>query len=197
MIEINLLGESSKKDKGISKGKFIFELPNYISFAIAIIIVEIVALIYITYSMNGVIDKLQSEKNNLSTIERQVKRIRVKVREVNNMIKAVKSLEKGRSRAAKILEEVADAIPHAFLNLNSNISPSNGGLWLVRLSKKGRIVSVEGKSFTAEAVADYMMRLEALKDVKKVRFSSGGLRKISSSNGLDVYAFSIIVTLKG
>ncbi len=197
MIKINLLDGDSKKDKGISKRKFIFEVPNYVSLAIAVIVVEIVALVYITYSMNNVINKLQSEKNNLNTIERQVKRIRVKVREVNNMIKAVKSLEKNRSRAAEILEEVADAIPHAFLNYNSNISSSNGGLWLVRLSKKGHIVGIEGKSLTAEAVADYMMRLEALKGVKKVRFSSGGLRKISSDNGVDIYAFSIIVTLKG
>ncbi len=197
MIKINLLGEGYKNDGGISNKKFVFELPNYASFAIAIIVVEVVALIYTTYSMNGVINKLQNEKNNLNTIERQVKRIRIKVGEVNNMIKAVKSLEKSRSRAAKILEEIADAIPQAFLNYGNGVSSADGGLWLVNLSKKGNIISIDGKSFTAEAVADYMMRLESLKDVKKVRFSSGGLRKISSNNGVDIYAFSIIITLKG
>ncbi len=197
MIEINLLGEGGRKTKGEPKKRIVLELPNYVTFSIALIVIEIVALMYATYSMNKTVDKLQKEKNRLSAIERQVKRVRIKVREVNNMIKAVKSLEKGRGRAAKILEEVADAIPQGMIKENGDVLSVGGSLWLVSMSKKGNTIYIEGRSFTAEAVADYMMRLEALKDVEKVRFSSGGLRKASSRNGIDIYAFSIVVTLKG
>ncbi len=197
MIEINLLGDSQKKGKGESKVKFVLELPNYVVLSIALIVIEIVALLYVSYRMNSTIDELQSERNKLSAIERQVRKIRVKVREVNNMIKAVKSLEKGRGRAAKILEEIADAIPKGMIRENGGVLSVGGSLWLVNMSKKGNTVYIEGRSFTAEAVADYMMRLEALKDVEKVRFSSGGLRKVSSRDGIDIYAFSIVVTLKG
>ncbi len=197
MIEINLLGEGGRKTKGEPKKRIVLELPNYVTFSIALIVIEIVALMYATYSMNKTVDKLQKEKNRLSAIERRVKRVRIKVREVNNMIKAVKSLEKGRGRAAKILEEVADAIPQGMIKENGDVLSVGGSLWLVSMSKKGNTIYIEGRSFTAEAVADYMMRLEALKDVKKVRFSSGGLRKASSRNGIDIYAFSIVVTLKG
>jgi len=197
MIEINLLGDGSKKGKSESRKKIVLELPNYVTFSIVLVVIEIVALLYVTYSMNKAVDNLQKERNKLGAIEKQVKRVRVKVREVNNMIKAVKSLEKGRGKAAKILEEIADAIPQGMIKESGGVLSVGGSLWLVGMSKKGNTIYIEGKSFTAEAVANYMMSLEALKDVKKVRFSSGGLRKSASRNGMDIYAFSIVVTLKG
>ena len=195
MIEINLLKEKTK-DKKRKKGVSI-NISNVVFIAIVLIAIEIVALVYVSYLVNNTLDGLKRERNRLSVIERQVSKIRVKVKEVKNMIEAVKKLEKGRGEAAEILEEVADAIPKGSTISNDGVVSISGSLWLTKLSKKGKTVSIEGKSFSAEAVADYMIRLESLKNVDKVRFSSRGLRKVYSRGGVDVYAFSIVVTLKG
>ena len=198
MIEINLLEERGKAKSPQKRRKRVeINLPGSITIIIFLVALEIVALFYVSYSMNRTIQDLKRKRDRLSAIERQVNRIKTKIREVRNMVKAVKKLEKGRGRAAKILEEVADAIPRGTSLSGGDVVTVSGSLWLTRLTKKGNILYIEGKSFSAESVADYMMNLEALKDVSKVRFSSGGLRKISSKGGVDVYAFSITVTLKG
>ncbi len=198
MIEINLLEEKGKAKPSKKKRKRIsINLPGSITIIIFLVAIEVVALFYVSYSMNRTIQDLKRKRDRLSAIERQVNRIKIKIREVRNMVNAVKKLEKGRGRAARILEEVADAIPKGTSLSGGNIVTVSGSLWLTRLTKKGNILYIEGKSFSAEAVADYMMNLEAIKDVSKVRFSSSGLRKISSKDGIDVYAFSITVTLKG
>ena len=199
MIEINLLEEKgkAKSSKRKKRRKVSINLPGSITIIIFLVAIEIVALFYVSYSMNRTIQDLKRKRDKLSAIERQVRRIRIKIREVRNMVNAVKKLEKGRGRAAKILEEVADAIPKGTSISNGGVVTVSGSLWLTRLTKKGSILYIEGKSFSAESVADYMMNLEALKDVAKVRFSSSGLRKVSSKGGVDVYAFSITVTLKG
>lgn len=195
MIEINLLKEKTKDKK--RKRDVSINVSNVVFISIVLIAIEIVALVYVSYLMNNTLDGLKRERNRLSVIERQVSRIRVKVKEVKKMIAAVKRLEKGRGEAAEILEEVADAIPKGSTISNDGVVSIGGSLWLTKLSKKGKTVSIEGKSFSAEAVADYMIRLESLKNVDKVRFSSRGLRKVYSKGGVDVYAFSIVVTLKG
>jgi len=198
MIEINLLEERGKAGSPQKRRKRVeINLPGSITIIIFLVALEIVALFYVSYSMNRTIQDLKRKRDRLSAIERQVNRIKIKIREVRNMVKAVKKLERGRGRAAKILEEVADAIPRGTSLSGGDVVTVSGSLWLTRLTKKGNILYIEGKSFSAESVADYMMNLEALKDVSKVRFSSGGLRKISSKGGVDVYAFSITVTLKG
>ncbi len=194
MIEINLLSEGKKKKE---KKGLVFKAPNVVIVAIVIVVIEVVALFVASYSMNRTIDNLKEQRNKLSVIERKVKRIKIKIREVRNMIKAVKNLEKNRGEAAKILEEVADAIPKGMYLSNSGYTTVAGSLWLTKLTKKGSIISLEGKSFSAEAVADYMMNLESIEEVQKVRFAGGGLRKIYNKGGIDVYAFSIVVTLKG
>jgi len=195
VIEINLLKEKTKDKK--RKRDVSINVSNVVFISIVLIAIEIVALVYVSYLMNNTLDGLKRERNRLSVIERQVSRIRVKVKEVKKMIAAVKRLEKGRGEAAEILEEVADAIPKGSTISNDGVVSIGGSLWLTKLSKKGKTVSIEGKSFSAEAVADYMIRLESLKNVDKVRFSSRGLRKVYSKGGVDVYAFSIVVTLKG
>jgi len=198
MIEINLLEEKGKVKSPQKRRKRVeINLPGSVTIIIFLVALEVVALFYVSYSMNRTIQDLKRKRDRLSAIERQVNRIKIKIREVRNMVKAVKKLEKGRGRAAKILEEVADAIPRGASLSGGDVVTVSGSLWLTRLTKKGNILYIEGKSFSAESVADYMMNLEALKDVSKVRFSSSGLRKISSKGGIDVYAFSITVTLKG
>lgn len=161
-------------------------------------LVEVASLGVVTYMTNNKIDELKAERNKLSKLEREVHMMQSKIREVKRMIKAVKSLEKGRGKAAHILAEIADTIPDDFNSASNAVIQTYGGsLWLVSVSKNGNTIKIKGKSFTPEAVADYMMRLGALKDVKKVRFDGSGLRKINSKSGIDVYSFSISVTLKG
>ncbi len=198
MIEINLLEERGRAKSSRRKRRSInINIPNGLTVIIFLVAVEVVALFYVSYSMNKTIDNLKKKRDKLSIIEKKVNKIKIKIREVKEMVKAVKKLEKNRGKAALILEEVADAIPKGTALSNGDVVTVSGSLWLTRLTKKGNLLYIEGKSFSAESVADYMMNLEALKDVSKVRFSSGGLRKISSEGGIDVYAFSITVTLKG
>ena len=197
MIRINLLGgeeQEKKKTKGVE-----LNIDGKIVLIVAVFLIEFIALGVATYMLNGKLHKLREKRNKLANIERRVKRIKAKIREVDRMVKVIKRLEQGRGNTAKILAEVADAIPSfSYASSGSVVSSAIGsGLWFTKMRKKGNTLTIDGKSFSAEAVADYMIRLESLKDVEKVRFTGGGLRKISSKNGINVYSFSIAITLKG
>ena len=195
MILINLLGEKQKDKKKQAFRGLSLDVSVWVIVVVAVIIVEIVSLISATYFTSRRIDELEAKRKSLSNLERQVKIYQRKIREVKRMIKTIKSLEKGRGEAYRILEEVADSFPYDTSGRFNKIY--GGSLWLTSLSRKGNVVTLNGKSFSAEAVAAYMINLGKLKNVSKVRFGGGGLKKISNSNGMDIYSFSIVITLKG
>ncbi|AEA34150.1 PilN domain-containing protein [Hippea maritima] len=195
MIKINLLGKEEIRQK---KASFALDVPLSIVIIISVFLIEIVGLGVFTYMTNDKIDRMTTERNNLSRLEKEVRRIKARISEVKRMVKAVKSLEKDRGKAAMILAEIANTMPEGFNQIsNSAIKTYGGGLWLVSVSKNGKVIKIKGKSFTPEAVADYMIRLGTLKNVEKVRFDGSGLKKLSGHGGVDVYSFSIVVTLKG
>ncbi|WP_022669685.1 PilN domain-containing protein [Hippea alviniae] len=196
MIRINLLSGESEKKKS-SKGVEV-NINTKVVVIIVVFLVEFIALGVATYMLNGKLNNLKERRDKLANLEKRVNRIKAKIREVNRMVKVIKKLEQGRGNAAKLLAEVANSIPSFSFNAGAVVSSTVGdGLWFTRMRKKGNVLTIDGKSFSAEAVADYMIKLESLKDVKMVRFTGGGLRKILSKNGIDVYSFSIAITLKG
>ncbi|WP_035588707.1 PilN domain-containing protein [Hippea jasoniae] len=199
MIQINLLGEEQKKSKKQSTFKGFspvsLDVPVWIIVVVAVVVIEIISLITATYFTSKRIDELEAKRKSLASLERQVKIYQRKIREVKRMIKTIKSLEKGRGNAYKILEEIADAFPYDTSGRFNKIY--GGSLWLTSLSKRGNVITLSGKSFSAEAVAAYMINLGRLKNVSKVRFGGSGLRKISNSSRAEIYSFSIIITLKG
>ncbi len=182
MIEINLLKESDKKRKRIS---FNFQgVSSIVVMALAVLLVaEIVGLAVYSLKLNHRVYLLTQKRNHLRNVEREVNRIRARLKQVKTMTQAIKKLSKNRGMAARILKDVADVMPD--------------GLWLVKLTKKNNVVNIEGRSFTAEAVAQYMTNLGNLGYVQKVRFNGNGLVRIKSKSAPNVYKFYISVTLKG
>ncbi len=180
MIEINLVGTyaSQKAGKGDINNSQILALS-----LVAIILVEVVVLVLFTFHFNNRIELLTQKRNELKSVEKEVKVIKAKLKEVNSMIVTIKNLDKNRGEAYKNLKNVADIIPN--------------GLWLTKLTKKGNKLEIEGKSFTTESVAKYMTNLEHVKNVSKVRFNKSGLIRASRKMGNDVYKFYILVILKG
>ncbi len=181
MIEINLIKESKKRRKGIG-----FNLQGVVPLVfvalVGAIILEVVVLGIYTYELGKRVNMLEAERNRLKKIEVEVGKMRAKLRQVKAMTEAIKKLSKNRGLAARILKDFADVMPQ--------------GLWLVKLEKRNNIVNIEGKSFTAEAVAQYMTNLGNIAYVKKVRFSGNGLVRLKNKNAPNVYMFYISVMLK-
>ncbi len=184
MIEINLLGKTKKTKVKISSaglGPSSSKVSALIF--IAVILIEIVALILYTLHLNNRIEILTQQRNRLRSVEREVRTIKAKLKEVRTMTATIKNLDKGRGEAFKNLKEIADVIP--------------AGLWLVKLTKSGNVLKIEGKSFSTEAVAQYMTNLGNLKNINRVNFDRSGLVRLSGKNGRDIYKFYIQVILKG
>ena len=180
MIEINLL-ETKKKTKDTNLSISYDSQVITLSF-IAVIVIEIIALALFTFHINNRIETLTNKRSHLRSVEVEVKKIQLKLKEVKLMINTVKKLENNRGRATHILDEIASVMPKY-------------GLWLTKMAKKGKVLSIAGKSFSTEAVAKYMTNIGNLKDVSKVRFDSRGLSKIKQK-GTDVYQFFISVQFK-
>ncbi len=182
MIEINLLGSEDKKSKiksyNIESGSRVL----FLTF-VAVVIIEIVALALYTLYLNNKVDTLTQKRNSLKNVEKEVRLIKTKIAQVKLMTKTIKNLEKGRGAAYKNLKEIADVMPD--------------GLWLVSVSKSNNMIKIVGKSFTTEAVAQYMSSLGSLKNVAKVNFDSRGIVRLSTKKGTDIYKFYITVALKG
>jgi len=182
MIEINLLGTTKTKSKIKSYGKREGKNNLLTLIMIAIVVIEVVAIALYTLHLNNKVEMLTQKRNSLRNIEREVRVIKAKIKQVQLMTTTIKNLEKGRGIAYRNLKNIADVMPN--------------GLWLVKVDKKGKTIRIEGKSFTTEAVAQYMTNLGNLKDVSKVNFDSRGLVRLSDNRGGDVYRFYIAVFLK-
>ncbi len=178
MIEINLLGEEYKGKKSVSHS-LKFEKIKFIFFVV--IIIEIAALLFYTISMNGKINNLTKQKEELSGVKREVLMLNSKIKQTKLMVKTIKNLDNNRNLDTYILKDVANAIPE--------------GLWLTSLSKKGGIISISGNSFTPESIAQYMTNLSNTKLIQKVWFSNRGLYK-SKTDGKEIYSFYITAKLK-
>jgi len=179
MIEINLLGEKYKGKKSRSQSLEL-EKIKFISF-IVIIIIEIAALLFYTISMNGRINNLTKQKEELSGVKREVLTLNSKIKQIKLMVKTIKNLDNNRDLDTYILKDAANAIPD--------------GLWLTSLSEKGGIISISGSSFTPESIAQYMTNLGSTKLIQKVWFSNRGLYK-SKTGGKEIYSFYIMAKLK-
>lgn len=179
MIEINLLGKKYKNKKSGPQSLEV-EKIKFISF-MAIIIIEIAALLFYSVYMSGRIDNLTKQKKELSSVKHEVVMLKSKIKQVKLMTKTVASLESNRDLDTYILKDVANAVPN--------------GLWLTKLSKKGKTISISGSSFTTESIAQYMTNLGNAGKIKKVWFSNKGLYK-SKTGGKEVYSFYITARLK-
>ncbi len=188
MIEISLLGTTKKSKSKIGKMPSVsfnlsFGTPNiFILSFVVIFVVEVVGISLMTLKMNNEIELLTQKRNKLRSIEKKVKTIKRQLKQINIKISTIKRLSQNRGRAYKILEEIANVMP-------------TDGIWLTRFEKKGNTLTIEGKSFSTEAVAAYMTNLENIKGVQKVRFRGKGLVRMSKYRNL--YGFDLIVTLKG
>ncbi len=180
MIEINLL--ESSKAKGAKKSYDSGKKNLFFLILIAVVLIEVVAISLYTLNMNNKISILTQKVNSLRNVEKEVHIIKAKIKEVKIMTTTIKNLEKGRGVAYKNLRDIADVMPN--------------GLWLTRITKRKELLKIEGKSFTTEAVAQYMTSLGNLKNVAKVNFDSRGLVKLPSKNGVDIYKFYIAVALR-
>ena len=178
MIEINLIGISTSKKSKRTDNNQIFILGF-----IAVVLVEVVVLLLFTFHLSNKIELLTQKRNELRSVEKEVKIIKAKLKDVNSMIVTIKNLDKNRGEAYKNLRNVADVIPD--------------GLWLTKLTKRGNKIEIEGKSFATESVAKYMTNLEHVKNVSKVRFNKSGLVRASHRMSSDIYKFYILVILKG
>jgi len=179
MIEINLLG---KNYKGKKSGQQSLELEKikFVSF-IAIIVIEIAALLFYSIFMNGRIDNLTKQKRELNGVKREVLILNSKIKQIKLMTKTIANLDNNRDLDAYILKNVANAIPN--------------GLWLTNLNKKGKIINISGSSFITESIAQYMTNLGSTKLIQKVWFSNRGLYK-SKTGGKEIYSFYITAKLK-
>jgi type IV pilus assembly protein PilN len=141
MIEINLLPIRAARRKESAR----FQLTM---FALTFICVFIVIVVF-TVSANK---RKQSVVAQLTIVQERINELDKKVGEIENYKKqsakldqklaVINDLQKGRLRAAHILEELSDQIPEK--------------IWIESLDKSGKGIKISGVALDNETIANFM-----------------------------------------
>jgi len=144
MIRINLLPTGRKK-AAIMPPTFIYGL-------IAVVIV-IIAIIAFTFHLNK---QISAKQQNIYTKEQKLKQIEAALQDVKNLERdneeyrkktmIIEQLKKDQIVPLRLLDEVSELLPK--------------GVWLVGMTDKGRIVSIDGYAFSNTDLVAYVQNLK-------------------------------------
>ncbi len=180
MIRINLLPVRAAKKKESIR----FQLT--VAGLITAMVIAVSSAYYL--KLKSDVSMLQEDINAMETELRKLKR-RVgeltKIKEQKKLLQSkldvVRQLERARTGPVALFIGISEAIPKR--------------VWLVSLKEKGKNITLNGKAATDEDVAEFMRRLEAHKDIKKVELVVAKRTK-AKGIGQDLISFTMNVERK-
>lgn len=178
MIRINLLPVRAEKKKETAKqqiGILLFSVIAVLAIALAI------------YFMT--LGKISAAQNDIQKSEAEVKRLKAKIGEIDNIKKLQADVKKkldilnqlrhDKTGPATRLAKLSDAVPDK--------------LWLTKYTETGGNVSIGGETFNEETIAAFMRNLQASGEFTNVELI---VSEQSEAKGLKTKKFDISCAIK-
>jgi type IV pilus assembly protein PilN len=150
--------------------------------AAAVVIVTIIGCIVWTATVSSTADDLvaqigqkESELKQLDKVIGEVNEYTAKRKELEDKLKVIDDLRKGKTGPVRALDDLATEIPNR--------------IWLTKMDESGGSVTLEGKAIDHEDVSAFMKSLQ-----KSKYFSSivlGFSKSVKDSSGVTLYEFKI------
>jgi Tfp pilus assembly protein PilN len=152
MIRINLLPSGRKKAAII---------PPVFIYGIIGVVIVIIAIVAFTFHLNN---QISAKQANINTKEQKLKQIEAALQDVKNLerdneeyrkrTRIIEQLKKDQIVPLRLLDEVSELLPK--------------GVWLVGMTDKGRIVSIEGYAFSNTDLVAYVQNLKGSRHLADV-----------------------------
>ena len=185
MIRINLIAEGRKPVAPTSQAGRGFSLGSENAAVVAMIgIVVVVVLGYAGYWLllrrdieNRKIEiaEAQATVDELQEAITEVERFNAKKAELQHRIEVIGDLRDNQRGPVRIMDQVSQGLPEL--------------LWLDRLSLTSQAVTIQGRSFTTNAVATFIENLDRVEEFQEP------ILKVTTWNGR-VYSFQIVFNYK-
>ncbi len=127
------------------------------------------------------IDVMETELRKLKRKVGELAKIKEQKKLLQSKLDVVNQLEKARTGPVSLFFKISEAIPKK--------------VWLVSLSEDGKNITLNGNAATDEDLAEFMRRLDAYSDVKRVELVVARRTK-AEGIGLDIVSFTINVERK-
>jgi len=178
MIKINLLPVRAEKKKETAKQQ------------ISILLLTVVAVLLIALGIYSItLAKISTAKDEISKSEQEIKRLKEKIGEIDNIKKfqaevkkkldILNQLRTNKTGPATRLAKLSDAVPEK--------------LWLTKYAESGEKVSLAGVAFNEEIIAAFMRNLQASGEFTNVELLVSEQTEMSS---MKVKKFDISCALK-
>ncbi len=159
MIRINLLREPSrKKPSAAALGQ-----SKWLLLFLGLLALEFLLLGGWYYSMGGTLEdqqteiqELQAEQQRLAVLQAQLEKFQREKQELEQRLTVVRRLQQSQEGPVKLMNSLVQSIPDA------------PNLWLTNLTQRGTVLTVEGRAYAIDPIADFMTRLTGRSPIKTV-----------------------------
>lgn len=177
MIKINLLVKRKKA----------FFASRELVIGITFLMMLLTAGIFWYYQLNSKIKNMQSQ---ISETKREIETAQVKIKKIDKLKEEKKELEKELGLIKDLKSKQKGPAP--LLNQISLIIPDE--IWLSSISTKGNQLALEGRSLTANNVADFMKGLENTKSLTQIELDKTEQESMADKK---VQKFKVTCLVKG
>lgn len=182
MIKINLLRVEKKEVKPLITVKPEKKEKVQTSFFILLLILTAVVILFfhlmITRKIESerrMLEELEMKKKELAGILADIEKYNAQKKAFEEKIKVIEALKERQKVPVRLLDEVSKKIPD--------------GLWLKRLSFSADKVSISGRAFSNNIIADFISELEAAGLFKDVTLKDSTMSPTTEGGG--VFDFTI------
>ncbi len=112
---------------------------------------------------------LEAQKKKLAYVDKKIKQVKAKTKEVENKFVSIEKLQQGRTFAVQALDEIVTSLP-----LNR--------IWLTNLQLNANSISLSGVALDNHTIALFMRRLDASAMCSRVRLKSSKQKNIQGHN---------------
>jgi type IV pilus assembly protein PilN len=116
----------------------------------------------------------EAELKKLELVQKEVKKFQTEQEEIEQKLAIIDQIEAARQGPVRIMDELATRIPQR--------------VWLTKMSEKGGLLELEGRSIDAEVVADFAAALEDSPMLSGVDLQE---TKLEELDGLKLSAFKM------
>ncbi len=178
MIRINLL-PSKKKKKALM-------IPPALIYGMASVVIVAIGVIVFTMQLNK---KIEIKQNEIYTKQKTLKELQAALQDVRNLEKdnkefrektrIIEQLKKNQIVPLRLLDEVSEMLPK--------------GVWLVGLTDKQSVVSIDGFAFSNSDLVAYVQSLKSSKYLTDVMLVESRQTELGD---FSVYKFKLSLRVK-
>lgn len=182
MIKINLLRAEKKEVKPIITVKP--EKKEKIQTSLFILLLLLTAVVILFFhlmvtrkieSERRMLEELEMKKKELAGVLADIEKYNAQKKAFEEKIKVIEALKERQKVPVRLLDEISKKIPD--------------GLWLKRLSFSADKVSISGRAFSNNIIADFISELEATGLFKDVTLKDSTMSPTTEGGG--VFDFTI------